>query len=228
MDTLLQQYLNELKSSVNQMAGLVEETIVIATKALAKKDGSGLSRVFELESKINNYHIQIDRDCFKLLARQSPVASDLRLLIASIKMSVDLERMGDLACSISTSISQYLDSQPVAVTNDLPKMADLVRRMVRQGIDAFMTNDESLALEVLSLDETVDQYRDSFHNTIREQILVEQARGSSYLEVFTIVRNLERLGDHATNIAEEAIFLISGKDVRHQTSIRPHQVGEEI
>ncbi len=216
MDTLLQQYLNQLKSSVNEMAGLVEETIVISTKALARKDADSLNRVFELEEQINEFHKKIDRDCFKLLARQSPVASDLRLLIVSTKMSVDLERMGDLACSISYSISDYLKDQPIPLANEIPKMADLVRLMVRKGLDAFLQNDESSAREVLQMDDSVDEYRDTFSEQIRESLRQSNHNTDAQLELYTIVRNLERIGDHATNIAEEAIFLISGEDVRHQ------------
>lgn len=216
MDTLLQQYLNDLKSSVYQMAGLVEETIVISTKALAKKDGAKLNRVFELEDQINEFNKKIDRDCFKLLARQSPVATDLRLIIVSTKMSVDLERMGDLACSITACISKYLKEQPVSIASEVPKMSDLVRLMVRQGLEAFMQNDESLAYEVLKTDKVVDEYRDSLVKEIRDSLKLSNHNLDASLELFTIVRNLERIGDHATNIAEEAIFLISGEDIRHQ------------
>jgi phosphate transport system protein len=216
MDTLLQQYLNQLKSSVNEMAGLVEETIVVSTKALAKKDPESLSRVFELEDQINEFHKKIDRDCFKLLARQSPVASDLRLLIVSTKMGMDLERMGDLACSISYCISDYLNYRPVPVASEIPKMADLVRIMVRKGLDAFLQNDEEAAREVLVMDDSVDNYRDTLSQSIRNSLRESHLNTDSYMELYTIVRNLERIGDHATNIAEEAIFLISGEDVRHK------------
>ncbi len=216
MDTLLEQFLTQLKSSVNEMAGLVEEAIVVATKSLAKKDESGLKRVFELENQINDFHKKIDRDCFKLLARQSPVASDLRLLIVCTKMNVDLERMGDLACSISHCIGDYLKLQPVPIGNEIPKMADLVRLMVRQGLDAFLLSDEGMAREVLRMDDSVDNYRDTLSLSIRETLKVSNMNLDAHLELFTIVRNLERIGDHATNIAEEAIFLISGEDVRHQ------------
>lgn len=215
MDTLLQQYLNKLKSSVSQMAGLVEESILISTKALARKDLSGLPRVFELEDQINEFHKQIDRDCFKLLARQSPVASDLRLIIVSTKMSVDLERMGDLACTISYSLEDYFRHSPLMMANEIPKMADLVRMMVRKGLDAFIQNDESLANEVLAMDESVDSYRDTLSDQVRLLLKEERADVDASLDLFAIVRNLERLGDHATNIAEEVIFLISGRDVRH-------------
>ena len=225
MDTLLEQYLSQLKSSVNEMAGLVEETIIISTKSLAKKDIEGLKRVFELEDQINEFHKKIDRDCFKLLARQSPVASDLRLLIASTKMSVDLERMGDLACSISHCITDYFKGQPVPIANEIPKMADLVRLMVRKGLDAFLQNNEELAREVLQMDDSVDEYRDTFSQSIRETLKLSNTNLDANLELFTIVRSLERIGDHATNIAEEAIFLISGEDVRHQPSPNKKMTG---
>ena len=216
MDSLLQQYLTNLKASVHEMAGLVEETIVISTKALASRQTDPLERVFVLEDKINEFHKKIDRDCFKLLARQSPVASDLRLIIVCTKMSVDLERMGDLACSISYCLRDYLGTQPIALANEIPKMADVVRLMVRKGLDSFMQSDEKLAYEVLSMDDTVDDYRNKFSQQIRESLKVSNHNVDGSMELFTIVRNLERLGDHATNIAEEIIFLISGEDIRHQ------------
>lgn len=215
MDTLLQQYLTNLKTSVHQMAGMVEETIVISTKALAKKDPESLNRVFELEEQINDIQKKIDRDCFKLLARQSPVASDLRLILVSTKMSVDLERMGDLACSISYCIKDYFDGQPVTTANEVPKMSDLVRLMVRKGLDAFMQNDEQMAREVLAMDESVDEYRDSLSQEIRTNLKQSNHNLDANLEIFTIIRNLERIGDHATNIAEDVIFLHSGEDIRH-------------
>lgn len=215
MDTLLSQYLNELKSKVAQMAGHVEETILLSTKALANKDVASLDRVFEIEQQINEFHKVIDRNCFKLLARQSPVASDLRLIIVSTKMSVDLERMGDLACSISYCVKDYFSEQPLLVASEIPKMADLVRAMVRKGLDAFIKNDSSLANEVLTMDDSVDKYRDDLGERIINGIKSGQSNVEASLHLYTIVRNLERLGDHATNIAEEVIFLISGEDIRH-------------
>jgi phosphate transport system protein len=227
MDTLLQQYLNNLKSSVYQMAGRVEESILLATKALAKKDISDLDQVFALEEQINHFQMQIDRDCFKLLARQAPVASDLRLIIVITKMSIDLERMGDLACTISHCLRDYFKQPPLLIASELPKMSDLVRNMVRKGIDAFIQGNEALAYEVLSIDDSVDKYRDQFTEQVR-QALRNGGNVDSGLELFTIIRNLERLGDHATNIAEEVIFLIKGEDIRHQKPDKSINQGEKI
>lgn len=227
MDTLLQQYLNDLKSSVSQMAGLVEEVVVLTTKALAKKEEANLQSVFEIEAQINDFNKKIDRDCFKLLARQYPVATDLRLIIVITKMSMDLERMGDLACTIANCVAKYLEEQPVAIANEIPKMSDLVRLMVRMGLDAFMQGDESLALKVLQMDQSVDEYRDTLSNEIKQDLKVSNHSLDASLELYTIVRNLERIGDHATNIAEEVIFLISGKDIRHQNRKKPFHEGDQ-
>ncbi len=215
MESLLGQYLLDLKAKVAQMAGLVEENIFIATKALAKKDVSLLERVFENEEKINEFHKDIDRTCFKLLARQSPVASDLRHILVSTRMAVDLERMGDLACSISYCVRDYFDQQPILLAGEIPMMSDLVRLMVRKGIDAFSKGDIQLAREVINMDDNVDEFRDNFSEMIKDFMIAQSSQVHPSLDLYTIVRNLERLGDHATNIAEEVIFLITGKDIRH-------------
>ncbi len=214
MDNLLQQYLNDLKSSVNQMAGLVEESLAIAIKAISEKSEGNLDRVFDLESQINDYHKKIDHGCFRFLARQSPVAGDLRLIIVIIKMGVDLERMGDMACSITHHLKNYFKAQPVTLADEVPKMSDLVRMMVSKGIEAFMQNDGTLAREVLTMEEQVNQYRDFLNNNLYAAMKQNSHHLESNLEIFSIVRSLERIGDHAANVAEEVIFLISGEDIR--------------
>lgn len=215
MDTLLQQYLNELKSNLYQMAGCVEESLLIATKALAKRNLDELNRVFELENQINQFHKKIDHDSFKLLARQSPVASDLRMIIVATKMSVDLERMGDLACGISYGLESYLSQTPHRLAGEIPQMSDVTRLMVRQGLDALKNNDQTLAFEVLKMDNTVDTYRNRLSGEIKRALAESPGQVEALMELYNIVRNLERIGDHATNIAEDVIFLISGEDVRH-------------
>ena len=189
MDNLLQQYLNGLKSDVNQMAGLVEESIFIAIKAISEKNGGDLQRVFDLESKINNYHKTIDRSCFRILARQSPVAGDLRLIIVVIKMSVDLERMGDMACSMTQCLKNYFELQPVPFASTIPKMSDLVRMMVSRGIEAFMQNDGELAREVLEMEAQANQYRDSLKEKLYSSMGQDPLNLPANLEIFSIVRN---------------------------------------
>ena len=215
MDTILEKYIDDLRAQVGQMAGLVEEAVQLATKALAAKDSELIGQVQVLEDQINGYHKKIDRLAFKLLARQSPVASDLRMILAIGRMNVDLERMGDLARSIAFCVQDYLRWQPVLLANEVPKMSDLVRSMVRKSVDAFSQKNVALAEEVLELDDTVDDYRDQLSQQLRSHIKDLPVATDSCLELFKIVRNLERLGDHATNIAEEVIFSLTGKDIRH-------------
>ena len=219
MDTLLQQFLNDLRSRVSKMAGHVEVSILQATKALAKNDLDLLESVFLNEKKINQFHKDIDRSCFKLLARQSPVASDLRLILVSSRINVDLERMGDLACNISYCIKDYFKGQPLLLAGEIPKMSDLVRSMVKKAINAFVQTDASLAREVLQLDDAVDQYRDELNAKVKEMIVQSPENINASLELMNIVRYLERLGDHSTNIAEEVIFLSTGEDIRHQENM---------
>lgn len=214
MDNLLQHYLNDLKSSVNQMAGLVEESIAIAIKAISEKDGEDLHRVFDLESRINDYHKKIDHGCFRFLARQSPVAGDLRLIIVIIKMGVDLERMGNMAFSITHCLKKYFKIHPVSVVNEVSKMSDLVRMMVSKGLEAFMKNDSHLAHEVLSMEDQVNEYRDFLNKNLYMSMKENPNHLESNLEIFSIVRSLERIGDHAANIAEKVVFLVSGEDIR--------------
>jgi len=214
MDNLLQQYINDLKSSINQMAGLVEESLAIAIKAISEKDKENLDRVFDLESQINDYHKEIDHGCFRFLARQSPVAGDLRLIIVIIKMGVDLERMGDMTFSIALCLKNYFKTQPVTLANEVPKMSNLVRTMVSKGIEAFMQNNGDRAREVLAMEDQVNQYRDLLSDNLYTDMKQSSHHLESNLEIFSIVRSLERIGDHAANIAEEVIFLISGEDIR--------------
>ena len=223
MDSLLQQFLNNLRSSVSQMAGLVESSVYQATKSLAKKDVTLVENVFVNERKINQFHKDIDRMCFKLLARQSPVASDLRLILVSSRINVDLERMGDLACNICYCVRDYFEGQPLLVAGEIPKMSDLVRSMIKKSVNAFVNTDLELAREVLRLDDAVDQYRDMLNARVKEMIKENPENINSSLELMNIVRYFERLGDHSTNIAEEVIFLSTGEDIRHQSG----DVGEE-
>ncbi|MGZ3685698.1 MAG: phosphate signaling complex protein PhoU, partial [Bdellovibrionota bacterium] len=151
----------------------------------------------------------------ELLARQSPLAADLRLVIAILKISTDLERMGDQAVNISYNAKDYLEGEPVKDLVDIPRMAKEVKAMVRDALDAFVRQDRTLAEEVLLKDDVVDNLKDKvFHELIaymtRTPTNIKQA-----LDLILIARNLERLGDHATNIAEDVIFAVTGDDIRH-------------
>ncbi len=207
--------LKQLKASILAMGGYVEQAIERATHSLMTRDLKGFEQVHELERKINNKHIEIDNACLEVLARLSPVAADLRLILSIIKINTDLERMGDQAVNISYNAEHYLEDMEVRVHLDLPRMAEIVRGMVRDSLDAFMREDTVLAQNVLERDDSVDALKNqAFQNLIpfmRENTNSIEAA----LDLLLIARNLERMADHATNIAEDVIFAFTGEDVRH-------------
>jgi phosphate transport system protein len=208
--------LKHLKDSILTMGGMVEKALESATQALIHRDAKLFEEVFELERKINRQHVAVDEECLTMLARQSPLAADLRLVLAVVKINTDLERMGDQAVNIAKNGQRYIAEAPIKPLIDLPKMAAAVQAMVRKALDAFVRTDTALAHQVLSSDDEVDNFK---HLIFRELIklmreqpkIIEQA-----LTLILIARNLERLGDHATNIAEDVIFAVTGKDIRHQ------------
>lgn len=207
--------LKNLKEQILEMGGHVELAVEAATQALIQRNPQLFGRVHDLEAKINREHMEVDETCLQLLARQSPLAADLRLVVAVLKISTDLERMGDQAVNISHNTKDYLEGPPVKDLVDIPIMANEVRTMVRHSLDAFVKQDKELARKVLEMDDTVDALKDKVFKELLEFMtknpnMVEQA-----LDLILIARNLERLGDHATNIAEDVIFAVTGADIRH-------------
>ena len=212
------QFENELKTLKEQiltMGGNVELAVEAATQALIQRELGKLQTVYELEDKINIEHKQVDEACVQLLARQSPLATDLRFVIAILKISTDLERMGDQAVNISHNTKDYLQSPPLKPLIDIPLMAKEVRTMVRQSLDAFVKQDKNLAQAVLHMDDTVDDLKDKVLNELIGMMEKDPTIIKPAIDLILIARNLERLGDHATNIAEDVIYAVSGVDIRH-------------
>ncbi len=207
--------LKNLKEQILAMGGHVELAVEAATQALIQRKPDFLKQVYELEDKINQEHKQVDEACVQLLARQSPMAADLRLVIAVLKISTDLERMGDQAINISHNTREYLEGPAVKDLVDLPRMAADVRSMVRESLDAFVKQDRELAQKVLLKDDAVDEMKNKIFKDLIELMKKNPAVIEQSLDLILIARNLERLGDHATNIAEDVIFAVSGDDVRH-------------
>ncbi len=207
--------LKSLKNRILEMGGYVEQAIDIATHALQERDASKLEGIHLVERKVNESHVSIDNACVELLARQSPFAADLRLVIAIIKINTDLERMGDQAVNISYNADHYLKDHRIDVADDLTKMGIAVKAMVRNSLDAFMKQDTVLAQRVLEADDEVDAYKNKMFQHLLSFMKQEPALVESALDLILIARNLERMGDHATNIAEDVIFACTGEDVRH-------------
>jgi phosphate transport system protein len=207
--------LRDLKDKILSMGGYVEKALEEAIQGLVKREPERFKQVHEWESKINEAHIEIDESCLQLLARQAPFAQDLRLVLAVVKINTDLERMGDQAVNISLNGEHYLKEMPLTHVSELAKMAVEVREMVRESLDAFVHRDGELARKVLEKDDIVDRYKDQIFKTLIAFMKTKPEAIEGCLDILLIARNLERLGDHATNIAEDVIFIKSGKDVRH-------------
>jgi phosphate transport system protein len=204
-----------LKQHLISMAGHVEVAIDSAIQTFRARSIDKISLVNETEFKVNEWHLRIDSDCLKLLATQQPMASDLRFILAVVKINNDLERMVDQAVNIVNNAEYYLKSPAVIDLADLSVMSDEVKWMVRNSIDAFVRGDEALAREVCIRDDKVDAFKNKIFRDILEQVRKNVSILDQGLNLILIARNLERVGDHATNIAEDVIFTVSGEDIRH-------------
>lgn len=207
--------LSDLKEQILRMGGHVERAVEAATHALIRREPAQFGLVHELEGRINREHKEVDESCLQLLARQSPLAADLRLVLAVLKISTDLERMGDQAVNIAENGKDYLLHEPITELEKIPRMAAEVRAMVREALDAFVKQDRRLAEAVLLKDDAVDELKSQVFRELVAYMGRHPKHIQPSLDLILISRNLERLGDHATNIAEDVIFAVTGDDIRH-------------
>ncbi len=224
MDRQIDIELHNLKNRMLAMGGNVEKAIEDACAAVILRDPSRFVQVHRLEKKINEQQMEMDQACFNLLARQAPVATDLRLILAVVKINNDLERMGDQAVNISYAGEDYLRRPQLKVAFDLQPMATDVKLMVKDSLDAFVRRDVALSRNVLERDDRIDHFNRSIREIMKEQMREDTSTIEACLDLVNIAKNLERLADHATNIAEEVIFLTTGDDIRHG---HVHSTGSE-
>jgi phosphate transport system protein len=212
--------LEQLQARMLEMAGLVEFGVHASVLCLIEHSEPLAQEVLRNETRINQMEIEIDDMAVGLLARQQPMAKDLRLLTAAIKINNDLERMGDLAVNIVERGLSLMRQPSVKPLIDIPRLAQLTEAMVRKSLDAFVKRDASLARSVLLSDDAVDDLRDSIYEELIWFMEREPATISRALDLIFIARYLERIADHATNIAEDVLFLVEGVDVRHHAEAR--------
>lgn len=210
-----QDELETLKARLLQMGGYAEERLQSAVRGLVDRDPSVVERVLTGDQVINQLHIEIDDRAFKLLALHQPVAGDLRTIVAAVKINTDLERVGDLAVNIAEASRRYLEHPPVKELIDIPSMATIAQTMLRDALDAYVRPDVELAQQVLDRDDELDQLKTRVFRDLLGHMLSDQNTVEASLDLILISRHLERVGDHATNIAEDAIFMVSARDVRH-------------
>lgn len=208
--------LQGLKDLALQMGGCVEKALDYACKAITGEDRKAVEEVHRYESRINDLQISIDEACITVLAKQAPVAKDLRLVIAITKINTDLERMGDQSVNIVHGVRDFHGLWPnTQLPPQILEMIGGVRQMVQWVLDAFARRDVELSQKVLKYDDQIDQLKDSLIAEMREKMKTGGDQVEIGLAYIMIAKNLERLADHATNIAEEVIYLTTGNDVRH-------------
>ncbi len=208
--------LQALKQRLLTMGALVEERVHRSIRALIDRRLDEAEAVIAADQEVNDLQIEIDHRCVTLLALQQPAASDLRLITAALKINDDLERIGDQAVNIAQSVIKMLPQPPLKPLIDIPRMADIAQSMTRDSLDAFVKRDAELARSVLKRDDEVDQLKDQVFRELLTYMMADPGTISRALALILISRNIERIADHATNIAEDVIFLVEAKDVRHR------------
>jgi phosphate transport system protein len=210
-----QEELEQLKTRLLEMGGSAEEQVRLAVKGLVARDYDLIDRTLVGDQPLNTLHIEIDSRCFTLLALYQPMAADLRTIVAAVKINTDLERVGDLAVNIAEAARRYASHPPVKKLIDIPRMATIAQTMLRDALDAFVRRDVELAQRVLSEDDRLDTLKTQIFRELLTYMLQDPHTIEPALDLILVSRHLERIGDHATNIAEDVIFIVSAKDVRH-------------
>ena len=212
--------LEQLTSKLLEMSSLVESAIQRSISAVIHKDRSAADEVFRNEARINEIEIEIDEFAINLLALNQPMAADLRLIVAALKINTDLERMGDLSVNIAERAISLLGETVIKPMVDIPHIAGLVQSMVRKALDAFVNRDADLARSVLASDDAVDSMRTACYHELISFMEKDPQNIRPSMDLLAVTRNLERIADHSTNVAEDVLFLVKGVDVRHHAEAR--------
>jgi phosphate transport system protein len=207
--------LEALKGRLLEMGQLAAARVERAMHGLIARDASALEEVINGDQAVNEYQLEIDDRCFKLLALRQPVASDLRFIVAAAKITGDLERIGDLAVNVAEAARRYIQHPPVKPLIDLPRMSELAQQMLHDALEAFVSGNVAQTEEILRRDDILDELKNQVFRELLTYMLGGPDIVAPALDLVLISRHLERVGDHATNIAEDAIFSVEGKDVRH-------------
>ena len=208
--------IDRIKKSVLKMATLVEETIEKATRAVIDRDVALAKEVMQGDNVIDELEIEIEEDCLKTLALHQPVAIDLRYIISVLKINSEMERMGDLSVNIARTTPFLAKSERIELGFDFKATAGIVRGMVEDTLNALLERDSELAVKAINTDDKVDEVKKVANDWGLKGIVENPEQAGVYLRYMSCMRNLERIGDLATNIAEDVIYLIDGKIVRHQ------------
>jgi phosphate transport system protein len=224
MARLLEHDLEALKERVLKMGSQVEDAIQKSIKALIERDRALAVAVIDGDRTVNTCDVEIEEECIRLLALWQPKGSNLRFITTAIKIITDLERMGDLAVDICERASELMDEPPLKPYIDIPRMAEAAQKMLKDSLDAFVAKDADLALSVCERDDIVDNLNHQIFNELLAYMLQDQKNVSRAVRITYIAKYLERIADHATNIAEMVVYMVKGKVIRHmECKIAPQQ-----
>jgi phosphate transport system protein len=207
--------LKQLKSKLLRMGGMVEDQIQGSLRALVGRDSALARRVIENDHQINTLDVEVDEDCLRLLALQQPTARDLRFITTAMKISTELERMSDLAENICERAIELNEEPQLKPYIDIPRMADWALQMVREALDAFVRSDGELARKVCADDDFIDDLTEQLFRELLSFMLENPATITRAIRITFIAKYLERIADHATNVAELVVYMVEGKIIRH-------------
>jgi phosphate transport system protein len=215
----LQVELEKLKKRILLMAGMAEESVQNAVKALKSRDPDLAERIIEGDQAMNDLEVEIEEECLKILALHQPVAVDLRFIAAVIKINNDLERVGDMAVNIAERVLIVAKTPPVSLAFDFDAMAAKVEGMLKMSLDSLVNGDVDMAYKVGFMDDAVDTMNHRCYDLVKEAVAREPDRANCLINLLLVSRHLERIADHATNIAEEVIYMIEGEIHRHKFEV---------
>jgi phosphate transport system protein len=205
-----------VREMVLRMGGLAEQMTRRVIQALVQRNASLLADVRAMETQINQLQIDIDEACLELIALRQPAAVDLRFIAAAMKIIVDMERIGDQAINITERAESLLAVPPLKPLIDIPRMADIAQEMLKAALDAYVNGDDGLAYRTILKDDEVDQLKDQVFRELLTFMMSDPTTIPRAMDLILVSRHIERIADHATNICEDVIFMVKGKDVRHQ------------
>ncbi len=220
MDTQFQKELEALKGSLLKMATLVQETLNLSVQSLVQQDSQLAQKTFENEDRINAMEISIEEVCLKLLALRQPVAADLRFITAAMKIVTDLERMGDQAVNIAERAISLNQEPPLKPYIDIPRITEISQTMVKDVLDAFVNRDSKLARSVCERDDLVDGLNDQVFRELLTYMMTDPRTITRAVHLMIVSRCLERIADHATNIAEDVIFMVDALVIKHRADAK--------
>lgn len=217
MATIFEKELTDLKGTVLKLGSLVEKAISDSIKSLVERNSKLAADVIDKDPQVNALDVGIDEECIRLIALRQPRAGDLRLITTAMKITTDLERIGDLAVDVSERALELNEEPQLKPYIDIPRMAEIAQGMVRDALDAFVKRDASLAREVLTRDDLVDNLNWQVFNELLFFMIQDPKTVSRAVKITYVSKYIERIADHATNIAEMVVYLVEGKIIRHMT-----------